>query len=139
MLGKMPGKSRHVAVHAHLPGALAIRGRAIRTFGGQALVLTISLLILGVYLIVNEFKNPLSSQSIGLFTAAFILATAMTLLIELTQLFRAIRRTNTANDPILIVHQAQAPSPIRRSTRMHERVATLPYHRSYIDRVRVRA
>jgi hypothetical protein len=139
MLKKMSGKSRPVAVHAHLPGAFAIRGRAIRTFGGQALVLTISLLILGVYLIANEFKNPLSSQSIGLFTAAFILATAMTLLIELTQLFRAIRRTNAPNDPILIVHQTQAVTGIRSPIRRRHQPPTLPYHRSYIDRVRIRA
>jgi hypothetical protein len=43
--------------------ALAVRGRAIRTFSGQALVLTLSLALLGIYLIADEFKNPLSSQS----------------------------------------------------------------------------
>ena len=61
-------------------------------------MLTLSLALLGIYLIVDEFKNPLSSQSPGLFAAAFILATAMTLLIELSQLFRTVRR-HTARSP----------------------------------------
>jgi hypothetical protein len=39
---------------------------------------------------VNEFDNPLSSQSLDLFTAASVLATAMSLVIELTQLFRTV-------------------------------------------------
>ena len=51
-------------------------------------MLTLSLILGGIYLIADEFKNPLASQSVGLFAAAFILATAMSLLVELTQLFR---------------------------------------------------
>ena len=127
-----------------LPGArpamaLAVRGRAIRTFGGQALVLTISLLLLGVYMIANEFRNPLASQSLGLFTAAFILATAMTLLIELTQIFRTGRR-HSRPGPAFIARAAT----IVRATRCHAAAppglrAHLPYHRAYVDRVRVRA
>jgi hypothetical protein len=50
--------------------------------------LTLSLFLVGIYLIADKFKNPLASQSVGLFTAAFILAIAMTPLVELTQFFR---------------------------------------------------
>ena len=119
--------------------ALAVRGRAIRTFSGQALVLTLSLVLLGIYLIANEFKNPLASQSPGLFAAAFILATAMTLLIELSQLLRTIQR-HAARRPELI----RRPKVVTRSQKQSAGMSgntrgCLAYHRSYVDRVRVRA
>jgi|1186.fasta_scaffold968694_1 hypothetical protein len=122
------------------PGlTLAVRGRAIRIFGAQAVVLTLSLVLLGGYLIADEFKNPLSSQSVGLFVAAFILATAMTLLLELTQLFRGTRR-EVARNPVRI----QDPKVVARSMAHKFSMSGnlrpyLPYHRGYIDRVRVRA
>jgi hypothetical protein len=121
------------------PMALALRGRAIRIFGGQALVLTLSLLLGGISLIADEFRNPLASQSVGLFAAAFILATAMTLLVELTQLFRTTPR-HTAGNPALnqpsnvVARSATQKSAVSRNARPY-----LPYHRGYVDRVRVRA
>jgi uncharacterized membrane protein YbhN (UPF0104 family) len=122
------------------PGlTLAVRGRAIRIFGAQAVVLTVSLVLLGGYLIADEFKNPLSSQSVGLFVAAFILATAMTLLLELTQLFRRTR-SKVANNPVLVQHPKVVASSGRHKFSMYGNLHPyLPYHRGYIDRVRVRA
>jgi len=101
--------------------------------------LTVSLVLLGGYLIADEFKNPLSSQSVGLFVAAVILATAMTLLLELTQLFRGTRR-EVARNPVRI----QDPKVVARSMAHKFSMSGnlrpyLPYHRGYIDRVRVRA
>ena len=119
--------------------ALAVRGRAIRIFGAQAVVLAISLVLLGAYLIADEFKNPLSSQSVGLFVAAFILATAMTLLLELTQLFRATRR-HVASNPVLVQRPTAVACSGRHKFSMSGNLHPyLSYHRGYIDRVRVRA
>jgi hypothetical protein len=70
--------------------ALVARGGALRTFGGLALLLAVVLFVFGAYLIHDEFTNPLASQSLGLFTAAFLLASAMALLYELVQLPRSI-------------------------------------------------
>ena len=119
--------------------ALAVRGRAIRTFSGQALVLTLGLALLGIYLIIDEFKNPLSSQSPGLFAAAFILATAMTLLIELSQLFRTVRR-QAARSTAFVRHPRIVARSRKRTAGMSGNIrAHLPYHRAYVDQVRVRA
>ena len=87
---------RNGSLHA-FPGmppvpALAARGGALRTFGGLAFLLAVVLFALGTYLIEDEFTNPLASQSLGLFTAAFLLASAMALLYELIQLPRSIWR-----------------------------------------------
>lgn len=119
--------------------ALAFRGRAICIFGGQALVLTLSLLLVGIYLIADEFKNPLSSQSVRLFAAACILATAMTLLVELTQLFRAAPRKTATKPARQERSKVLARSPAQKSSAFRNVRPYLPYHRGYIDRVRVRA
>src|SRR6266851_1160748 len=136
----MLGHRRRVLIHAQPLGALAIRGRAIRTFASLALVLAAGLLVLGVYLIADEFRNPLASQSIGLFTAAFVLATAMTLLLDLAQLFRNSLR-NSGGDPGLLLSRIDLTARVRERARYHARDqrTDIPYQRNYIDRVRVRA
>jgi hypothetical protein len=68
---------------------LAIRGGAMRTFGSLAAFVTLAFLYLGIFLIQELFANPLESQSVALFAAAFILAIALLLLCELLQLPRA--------------------------------------------------
>jgi hypothetical protein len=135
------GNVWRVLTHAQPASAFAVRGRAIRTFASMALILTAGLMVLGVYLIADEFRNPLASQSIGLFAAAFVLATAMTLLIDLTQLFR----NNSRN---VAVRQVVAPPRVHMGAGVRVRHCAryksgdhrtdLPYQRSYIDRVRVR-
>ncbi len=129
------------ALYAAYPRkVLAVRGGAMRTFGGLALFLTLGLLFLGVYLIHDEFAQPLPSQSIGLFTAAFILATAMTLLYELIQLPRSIWRSAAHGRTVLLPRTAGMVSVASRAARpRHEQRTDLPYQRSYVDRVRVRA
>lgn len=126
------------------PGrALLARGRALRTFGGLALLLAVGLLVLGVYLIKDQFTNPLASQSLSLFVAAFVLASAMTLLYELAQLPRSLWQhgAQTATERLLLAHDrvavaARRPNPYR--ARCGQRT-DLPYQRCYVDRVRVRA
>ena len=124
---------------AHPQRALAVRGRAIRTFGGLAIVLALGLLCLGVYLIEDEFSNPLASQSLGLFTAAFVLATAMTLLYELLQLSRSIGGS-AAGCRTLVPPDHRVVRIAARSARLgYQQRTDLPYQRCYVDRVRVRA
>jgi outer membrane biosynthesis protein TonB len=75
------------------PGqALAARGGALRTFSGLALLISLVLLVVGVYLIEDEFTNPLASQSLELFAAAFLLASAMALVHELIHMPRNLWR-----------------------------------------------
>ena len=131
-------------LHGAGPGrALVARGRALRTFGGLALLLTVGLFVMGAYLIKDEFSNPLASQSFSLFAAAFVLATAMTLLYELAQLPRSLWRhgaqsatggARPASDRINYAARRLDSGRVRREHR-----TDLPYQRCYVDRVRVRA
>jgi hypothetical protein len=141
---------RHAVVNAFagVPGrTLLARGGALRTFGGLALLLALALLIVGIYLIEDQFTNPLASQSIGLFAAAFVLASALALLYELIELPRifwrsggqrlaglreAAKAARAANSPVACA----ARSPARALCDLR---ANLPYQRCYVDRVRVRS
>ena len=48
--------------------------RSIENVGGLALLLVVALLVLGAYLIEDQFTNPLASQSPGVFAAAVLLS-----------------------------------------------------------------
>ena len=132
------------AFDSRQPGrALLARGRAMRTFGGLALLLAVGLLVLGIYLIKDQFTNPLASQSLSLFAAATVLATAMTLLYELAQLPKSLwhHGARSATERLLTAHDriafaARRPNPYRGR---REQRTDLPYQRCYVDRVRVRA
>ena len=46
-----------------VPGAgLVARGGALKMFGGLALLLVVALLVLGAYLIEDQFTNPLARK-----------------------------------------------------------------------------
>ena len=125
------------------------RGGALRTFGGLALLLVVAMFVLGAYLIEDQFTNPLASQSLGLFAAAVLLASAMAMLYELIQLpsslwrrdalapKRAQRALAGVAPPGGLVASAAtppSPAPVRKEHR-----TDLAYQRCYVDRVRVRA
>ena len=131
---------------AHPQTTLALRGRAIRTFGSLTIVLTLALLFLGIYLIAGEFTNPIASGSLGLFIAAVVLATAMTLLLELSQLFRGthrnvrLSRAALVSDVNLVARAGRrAAGPALGYRPSLSYAPRLPYQRCYVDRVRVRA
>jgi hypothetical protein len=93
------------------PGqALAPRGGALRTFGGLALLLAVAFLALGTYLIEDEITNPHPSQSLGLFAAAFLLASAMALIHELIQLPRNTWRSQARAPAVAQKAEAAARS-----------------------------
>lgn len=122
---------------AHPGKSLAARGAAIRTFGSFAIFVALSLLCLGIYIIADEFANPLAAQPFGLFIAAFILALAVILLYYLIQprrnrWCRRVRRA--AALPIDRVVWVVGNTPpgwceLRRD---------LPYQRWYVDPIRIR-
>jgi hypothetical protein len=86
---------------------LVARGGALRTFGGLAFLLAVILSLLGAYLIQDQFTNPLASQPLGLFAAAFLLATAMALVYELVQLPTSIWWTG--NETSLVPRTSTRP------------------------------
>jgi len=90
-------------------------------------------------LIADEFRNPLASQSISRFAAAFVLATAMTLLADLTQLFRGSLRNPSEEIPGRMAQANRSVWVQERTYKAADRRTDLPYQRSYIDRVCVRA
>ena len=117
---------------------LAILGGAKRTFGSLAAFVTLALLCLGVFLIQNLFANPLASQSVALFAAAFILAIALLLLYELLQLPRPPWQGAAQGRAPLASRKPQVHFARRTASRSDFRT-DLPYQRCYVDRVRVRA
>jgi hypothetical protein len=115
-----------------------VRGRAMRTFAGLALFLTLTLLSLGFYLIADEFANPLASQSFALFIGASILSVAMILLYELIQLPRRIWRNPAEGSSVHSRVRGRVAVASRAGRLRCDLRTDLPYQRSYIDRVRVR-
>lgn len=116
---------------------LVIRGRAMRTFGSMAIFLALILLALGVYIIKEEFANPMAAQSVALLTSAFVLTTGLTLLLYLIPPRAAGWRTPTSRAPSLsldwIVWPAENPSPGSNGMR-----TDLPFQRWYVDPARIR-
>jgi uncharacterized BrkB/YihY/UPF0761 family membrane protein len=71
---------RSTFVAAHPGRALAIRGRAMRTFGSLVLFAALILLSVGAYILRQEFADPIAAQAFGLVAAAFVMAVAAILL-----------------------------------------------------------
>jgi hypothetical protein len=79
--------------------SLASRGGLLRTFGGVALVIAVTLFAVGLYLIQDTVADPQASQA-NLFVAAFLLANGVVLLYYLiypSKYFRQVtsRRART--------------------------------------------
>jgi hypothetical protein len=84
------------------------RGGALRTFGGLALLLVIALLVIGAYMIEEQFTNPLASRSLSLFAAAVLLSSAMALLYELIQVPRRFWKQESLAGKRMLSMAAQA-------------------------------
>jgi hypothetical protein len=129
-----------VAVAAEKP--VAKREGAFRIFAAPIFFFAIALLLGGGYIVEDQFSSPAASQSYALFAGAFFIATSITLLAELFHI--ANRHRKDAKD--LRSHVARTDwrrTDVARASRQAARGvshrARLPYHRGYIDRVRVRA
>jgi hypothetical protein len=112
-------------------------------------LLVVALFVLGAYLIEDQFTNPLASQSLGLFAAAVLLASAMAMLYELIQLPSSLwgRDALTQKRQQSMLAEVAPPGglvicaatpPTAAPVRMVHRT-DLAYQRCYVDRVRVRA
>lgn len=128
------------AVRAMPQKVLAMRSGAVRTFGGPAFLLAVALLLGGGYLLEEQLTSPVASQSFALFAAAFFIATSITVMIELFHVPKRNRkgcadlRSHVAVTDWQITDAARRPDNARGNPRRD-----LPYHRGYVDRVRVRA
>ena len=120
----------------------ARREGAFRIFAAPVFFFAIALLMGGGYIVADQFSNPAASQSYALFAGAFLMATSITLLAELFHLTNRHRK----DAPDLRSHVARTDwrkTDVARAWRSAARGvshrARLPYHRGYVDRVRVRA
>src|SRR5580704_224128 len=84
------------------------RGGALRTFGGLALLLVLALLVIGRYMIEEQFTKPLASQSLSLFASAVLLSSAMALFYALIQLPRRFRKEESLAGKRMLSMAAQA-------------------------------
>lgn len=118
--------------------SLAARGGARRTFAGIAIFLVLWFLGFGVYLIQDEFANPVAAQSIGLFTAALILTTGVILLFYLIQprknRWRKTTRPAPGTSGDWITWTARSTT-----ADWYEQRRDLPFQRWYVDPVRIRS
>lgn len=120
----------------------ARREGAFRIFAAPVFFFAIALLLSGGYIVADQFSSPAASQSYALFAGAFLMATSITLLAELFHLANRHRK----DGPDLRSHVARTDwrkTDVARASRSAARGvshrARLPYHRGYVDRVRVRA
>ena len=78
---------RHTPQGASLSG----RGQLLNTFGAFGAFIALTLLAFGLYLIDQQFANPMQSTDTGLILAAVLLATSIAM-------FSAILRSNRKQD-----------------------------------------
>ena len=132
-----------------VPGVRVVAGKpavkregAFRVFAAPLFFFAIAMLLAGGYIVEDQLTSPAASQSYALFAGAFFMATSITLLAELFHTANRHRR----NTPDLRSHVARTDwrkTDVARASRSAARGVShrtrLPYHRCYIDRVRVRA
>jgi hypothetical protein len=121
---------------------IAKREGAAHIFAAPLFFFAIALLLGGGYIVEDQFTSPAASQSYALFAGAFFIATSITLLAELFHMANRHRK----DAPDLRSHVARTDwrqTDVARASRNAARGVNhrtrLPYHRCYIDRVRVRA
>jgi hypothetical protein len=128
-------------VHALPDKRVAKRDGAFRIFAAPTFFFAIAMLLGGGFIVEDQLSSPAASQSYALFAGAFFIATSVTLIAELFHV--ANRHRKDAID--LRSHIARTDwrrTDVARASRQAARGVShrtrLPYHRGYIDRVRVR-
>ena len=129
-------------IHALSDKPAVQREGAFRIFAAPLFFFAIAMLLAGGYIVEDQLTSPAASQSYALFAGAFFMATSITLLAELFHIAHRHRK----DAPDLRSHVARTDwrkTDVARASRSAARGvshrARLPYHRGYIDRVRVRA
>jgi hypothetical protein len=132
-----------------MPGARAAseqpaprREGAFRIFAAPMFFFAVAMLLVGGYIVAEQLTSPAASQSYALFAGAFFMATSITLLVELFHIASRHRK----DPPDLRSHVARTDwrrTDVARASRNAARGVShrvrLPYHRAYVDRVRVRS
>ena len=132
----MRSSTLEVLADPHPGRSLVIRGRAMRTFSSIASFLALTLLALGVYIIKEEFANPIAAQSIALLTAAFALATGVTLLVYLIPPRSSMWRDNSVEVSSVSLDWVEWAAENGPSDSDEQRT-DLPFQRWYVDPARI--
>ncbi len=129
-------------VHVIPAKPAAKREGAFRIFAAPIFFFAVAMLLAGGYIVEDQLTSPAASQSYALFAGAFFMATSITLLVELFHIANRHRKdmldlgSHVARTDWRKTDVARAS---RSAARGVSHRARLPYHRCYIDRVRVRA
>jgi len=127
-------------VHFHSQRSLSARGQLLNTFAGMLWCLALALLALGVYLIHDQFANPVQAPAAGLILGALLVATAITLLFALLQpggtphaLVIAERGSEPPSGERIVVLAKSSYKALPRSSECQE-----AQHSRYVDHIRIR-
>ncbi len=128
-----------VPAAGHPAKSLAVRGGTKRTFGSITVFFTLTLMCLGVYMIEEQFANPLAAQPTGLFAAAVTLAMGAILLCYLLRPRKNKWHKGAHHRrPVLIFPDRTNWTTRRAAVDCSEERKDLTYQRGYVDAVRIR-
>jgi len=125
-------------VHFHSQRSLSARGQLLNTFAGMLWCLALALLALGVYLIHDQFADPVQAPAAGLILGALLVATAITVLFALLQPARKLHA------PLMAERRAMPQSKEGIVVLARSSCRVLPWndrcqqHSRYVDRMRIR-
>jgi hypothetical protein len=123
---------------AHPIRSLVARGGTKRTFGSIAVFLALSFMCLGVYMIEEQFANPIEAQPTGLFAAAVTLAMGSVLLCYLLRPRKNKWHHGLHRRKALPAADRLAWNARRAAVNCCDDRKDLTYQRSYVDAVRIR-
>jgi hypothetical protein len=126
--------------HAHARSSLAARGRFWRVFGGQAIFLALAFLMIGAYILEQQFADPVQAHEAGLLFAAVLIAAALNLMYCMLYPARRVRRRIIVRAGPISPWNGQDLAPTERRLLAWRAVSkdALPCNR-YVDRTRIRA
>ena len=126
--------------HEHARSSLAARGRFWRVFGGQAIFLALAFLMIGAYILEQQFADPVQAHEAGLLFAAVLIATALNLMYCMLYPARRVRRRIIVRAVSISPWNGQDLVPTERRLLAWRAVSkdALPCNR-YVDRTRIRA
>ena len=125
-------------VAAHPAKSLAARGGTKRTFGSIAIFFALTFMCLGLYMIEEQFANPIAAQPTSLFAAAVTLAMGAILLCYLLRPRKNKWHNGARRRPLLVFPDRLGWTARRAAVNCSEERKDLTYQRGYVDAVRIR-
>lgn len=128
------------SVHFHSQRSLSARGQLLNTFAGMLWCLALALLALGVYLIHDQFADPIQAPAAGLILGALLVGTAITLL------FAWLQPARKLHTPVIAERRAMPHSKEGIVVLARSSCRALPWnegrqepqHSRYVDHMRIR-